>query len=351
MLDAFFRRKPPPVGLAGPGTEKYVALALQGGGAHGAFTWGVLDALLEDGRLGFEAISGASAGAMNAVVMADGFLADGVDGARAHLERFWKAVSLDGTLNPVQRAVMDQVLGFWSGAVAPFSTVLRQMSPYESNPLNINALRSVVEELIDFPRVRQATAVKLYVSATNVRTGKLTIFAGGELTADHLMASACLPTIFQTVEIDDVPYWDGGYSGNPPLIPLFYEASSDDILLVQINPIERAETPRSHKEIENRLSEINFNSALLRELRTVEFVGRLIDEGKLSLREYKRVLMHRIDADEVLNALPGETRGAADWRLFQDLRDAGRACAQAWLGRHYGDIGSKATLDLAAMVA
>src|SRR6478672_8839174 len=231
-------------GLAGPRARKSVSLALQGGGAHGAFTWGVLDALLEDGRLAVEAITGASAGAMNAVVMVEGWLGGGIDGARSQLETFWRRASLDGSLSPAQRALLGLMLGFWSKAWT--NVIAPRFSPYRTNPLNINPLRDAIEALVDFDRVRACKDVALFVSATNVWTGKVAIFKTRELTADHLMASACLPTVFQAVEIDGVPYWDGGYMGNPALYPLYYESMTDDILLVQINPLERRQT-RVHR--------------------------------------------------------------------------------------------------------
>jgi len=271
------RREGPTGGLAGPRAQKTVSLALQGGGAHGAFTWGVLDALLEDGRLAVEAITGASAGAMNAVVMVEGWLGGGIDGARSQLETFWRRASLDGSLSPAQRALLGLMLGFWSKAWT--NVIAPRFSPYRTNPLNINPLRDAIEALIDFDRVRACNDVALFVSATNVWTGKVAIFKTPELTADHLMASACLPTVFQAVEIDGVPYWDGGYMGNPALFPLFDETMTDDILLVQINPLERRQTPRTVSEINNRLNEITFNSTLLRELRAVAFVQRLLEEG------------------------------------------------------------------------
>jgi NTE family protein len=333
------------LGLAGPRAEKTVALALQGGGAHGAFTWGVLDALIEDGRLAFEAVTGASAGAMNAVVMVEGWLEGGPDGARNQLETFWKRVSLDGNLSNSQRVLFDKFLGYWSGQIWT-DLWSRVASPYETNPLNINPLRDLLNELIDFERVRDSGATKLYVAATNVWTGKGTVFDGATLTADHVMASACLPTVFQAVEIEGVPYWDGGYGGNPPLYPLFYGAKTDDILLVQVNPVERRETPHTAQEINNRLNEITFNAGLLRELRAVDFVAELIDAGKLSKDEYKRVLMHRIDGTGVLDDLEASSKLNAEWNFFQRLRDAGRATAQRWLEKHYDSIGREATLDL-----
>ena len=343
-------KRGPPRGLAGPRAEKTVSLALQGGGAHGAFTWGVLDAILEDGRLAIEAVTGASAGAMNAVVMVEGWLEGGADGARSQLETFWRRVSIDGTLNPVQRGLFDHFLSFWSGQVWG-DLVASRLSPYDTNPLNINPLRDAVDELIDFERVRACDGVKLFITATNVWTGKVAVFERPQLTADHLMASACLPTVFKAVEIDGEPYWDGGYMGNPALFPLFYGTGTDDILLVQINPVERRQTPRTAGEIHNRLNEITFNGNLLRELRAIEFVTRLIDTGKLSRDEYKRVLMHRIDGSGVLDDYQASSRLHADWSFFVTLRDAGRATAQRWLKTHYAAIGQRATLDLKAEVA
>ncbi|MDJ1157486.1 patatin-like phospholipase family protein [Chelatococcus sp. SYSU_G07232] len=339
-----------PRGIAGPKAEKTVSFALQGGGAHGAFTWGVLDAVLEDGRLAIEAISGTSAGAMNAVVMTEGFLEGGIDGARAQLETFWRRVSRDGSLPDVQRSLMEKVLGFWNGEEGPgllwFDVVSRVASPYDLNPLNLNPVRGVLEDLIDFEKVRACEDVRLFIAATNVRTGKIKVFEGRELTADHVMASACLPMVFQTVEIDGTPYWDGGYMGNPALYPLFYSTASDDVILVQINPIERKETPRSARDIQNRLNEITFNSSLLRELRAIDFVTRLIDSGKLSKDDYKRVLMHRIDADSIAEHVTAASRLTAEWSLFVNLRDHGRKAARAWLKKNYDAIGARGTLDL-----
>jgi NTE family protein len=332
-------------GLAGPRAEKTVSLALQGGGAYGAFTWGVLDALLEDGRLAVEAITGASAGAMNAVVMVEGWLEGGIDGARSQLETFWRRASVDESLTPAQRGLLGRMLGFWS-TQAWTDVIAQSLSPSETNPLNINPLRDAIDALIDFDRVRACTDVEVFISATNVFTGKVAIFKRQELTADHLMASACLPTVFPAVEIDGVPYWDGGYMGNPALFPLFYETMTDDILLVQINPLERRQTPRTAREIHNRLNEITFNGTLLRELRAVAFVKGLIEEGKLSPDEYKNVHMHRIDSSAELDDYEASSKRNAQWDFFVQLRDAGRRAARSWLAAHYEAIGVRGTLDL-----
>jgi NTE family protein len=334
-----------------PAPQKAISLALQGGGAHGAFTWGVLDALLEDGRLRFEAISGASAGAMNAVVLADGWIEGGAEGARKGLEAFWRATSVDGRLNSAQRTVFDSFMtasplnGFGVGDFW-LNLFKQSASPYDFNPLNINPLKDFLEREIDFGRVRACRDIRLHISATNVESGKIKVFQGSELTADHVMASACLPTVFQAVVIDGVPYWDGGYMGNPALYPLFYGTGTDDVLLVQINPVERKGTPDNPRDIQSRLNEITFNSTLLREMRAIEFVTRLIDQGKLSTDEYKKVRMHRIALSEALKGVDASSKLDAQWDFFVMLKKAGQRSAHAWLKAHYDDIGVNATIDL-----
>lgn len=336
-----------PCGLAGPKAQKAISLALQGGGAHGAFTWGVLDRLIEDGRLAFEAISGASAGAMNAVVMASGWAVGGPDKARETLENFWKHVSLDGNLSTQQRQVFDMLLNIWAPSAGnPILDFWRDaLSPSQSNPLDLNPLRDVVKENVDFDRLRKSD-VKIFISATNVKTGKIKIFDTAELKAEHVLASACLPTVFRSVEIDDEYYWDGGYTGNPALFPLFYKVATDDIMIVQINPIERAKVPTDMLQIQNRLSEITFNGGLLSELRAVDFVNRMIDQGKLTSESYKRALVHRIEGGEGTARFEASTRLKAEWDFFLELRDIGRASASEWLKAHYADIGKRSTLDL-----
>lgn len=331
---------------------KTINLALQGGGAHGAFTWGVLDYFIEDGRLDFEAISGTSAGAMNAVVLADGFARDGAAGARERLEAFWKGCSREGAAGPAQ-AILGPILSFWKVPSFPslpkfsmFGQLERFASPYSFNPLDINPLRTLLEELVDFSRVRQNEGLRLFVSATNVRDGKVKIFSDGDINADAIMASACLPHLFRAVEIDGEAYWDGGYSGNPALFPFFTETRCEDILLVQINPVRREEVPTSGHEIVERVSELNFNASLLREFRAIDFVNRLLDEGRVDPARYRRNRLHRIDATEALAHHRASTKMDTSWTFFQELRDAGREAAADWLKRHYADIGNKATLDL-----
>lgn len=332
---------------------KPINLALQGGGAHGAFTWGVLDRLLEDGRLRINAISGTSAGAMNAVVLADGLMEAGMDGARRHLGDFWRAIANFGASSPLQRTPLDRFMGNWSMDTSPgflwFDMVSRFASPYDLNPLNLNPIRDLVDRMVDFERVRACDRLQLFVAATNVHTGKGRVFTAGEMTADVVMASACLPHLFQAVEIDGVPYWDGGYMGNPALYPFFYATDVEDLLLVQVNPIERRETPRSAREILSRLNEITFNAALLKELRAIEFVVRLIDEGKLDWGEYRRPRLHRIDAQELIQELSASTKLNTEWAFLTFLRDKGRAAAGAWLDANFDSIGVESTVDLRAM--
>lgn len=332
---------------------KKINLALQGGGAHGAFTWGVLDWFLEDSRFQIDAITGTSAGAMNAVVLASGLEAGGEDGARERLEAFWHEVSREAQASPIQRTPLDKFLGEWSLDHSPsylfFDVVSRFASPYEFNPLNANPLRDVVGRIVDFDKVHCCAGVKLFIAATNVFTGKIRVFREKEVTLDAVMASACLPQLFQAVEIDGEPYWDGGYMGNPPLYPLFYETDTPDVVLIQINPTERRQVPRTAREIVNRLNEITFNSTLLRELRAIDFVTRLIEDGKLSDEEYVKVHMHRIAAEE-LKPLQASSKLNAEWDFLTHLRDLGRETAKDWLDRHFDDVGKRSTFDLRAEI-
>ncbi|MHC1547592.1 patatin-like phospholipase family protein [Phyllobacterium sp. K27] len=335
--------------------SKTINVALQGGGSHGAFSWGVLDRILEDGRLTIEGISGTSAGAMNAVALADGWSQNGAEGARAKLYEFWRAVGRSGRFSPVQRTPWDVFFGNWSVengiGYNIFESITRVFSPYEYNPLNLNPLRDLVEKEIDFERVKACSALKLFISATNVESGRLRVFSQSELNADVIMASACLPYIFQAVEIDGQPYWDGGYGGNPALFPFFYSSASEDVLLIQINPIERRGTPKTAREITDRIDEITFNAALLREFRSIAFVNSLIKAGRIEHGEYRNIRMHRIDADEALAGLSASSKINAEWAFLEYLRDLGRAAAEDWLEEHFDAIGEHETLDLSDELA
>jgi NTE family protein len=311
----------------------------------------VIDKLLEDGRLTFDAVSGTSAGALNAVVMIDGFERDGPEGARERLAEFWFRVSRGGGRVGPGNDVLDQIIGFWSSSMQPFAYFPRLAavaSPYRFNPLNINPLRDLLESLVDFERVKACKAVNLFISATNVRTGKIKVFTGKDVTADAVMASACLPNLFHAVEIGGEAYWDGGYMGNPALFPFFEDKRTDDILLVQINPIRREQVPRTGIEIMERVSEITFNASLLRELRAIDFVNRLLAEHRLDPSKYRPNRMHRIEATKALDHHDASTKMDTSWAFFQELRDAGREAAAKFLRNHYADVGVRSTLDLRA---
>lgn len=337
---------------AGPVAKK-INLALQGGGAHGAFTWGVLDTILSDDRLMIEGLSGTSAGAMNGAIVA-GALAQEAGDRRSHareaLQRFWRDVSIDGQLSTSQRALADIVLAPWRlgmAAAEPFMNATRRFaSPYDFNPLDINPLRSVVENHVDCAAIQSAQGPKLFVAATNVYTGRLRVFRNEEIHADVLMASAALPYLFRAVEIDGEPYWDGGFMGNPALYPFFTETETADILLIQINPVERRELPNTSLEIMERINEITFNAPLLSELRAVEFVARLIDEGRLKGTHYKSIRMHRIEAPLSLSHYGASSKLKADWRFFEELAEHGRQAGRDFLAAHFESIGVKGTLDL-----
>jgi NTE family protein len=337
-----------------PGEKKKINLALQGGGAHGAFTWGVLDYLLEDGRLIIEGLSGTSAGALNAVMCIDGLARGGPKEARRRLANFWRAVSIDGNLPSVQREVVERLFTFMplegSPVQAWFDAMSRYFSPYDLNPLNINPLRDLIERFVDFDAVRGHTETQLFVSATNVTTGRLRIFPREKISADVVMASAALPMVFQAVMVDDVPYWDGGYMGNPVIFPFFRNTTTEDVLIIQINPVERREVPTSARDIMNRVNEITFNSSLLAEYRAIEFVGRLIDQGRLTRGvgpgQYRRVNAHRIVLGDGGKAYSADTKLSTDYDFFQMLHTSGRRAARRFLDAHFGDIGVRSTFDL-----
>jgi len=329
-----------------------VDLALQGGGAHGAFTWGVLDRLLEEPWLAFDGVSGTSAGAMNAVVMADGLAEGGPPRARAALEAFWKRVSDAAILSPLRRGPLEVITGTWTLDYSPVFVALdvaaRVMSPYDTNPLGSNPLGEILARSVDFGRVARAP-IKVFVTATNVRTGKAHIFRNADLTPDVLLASACLPTLFQAVEIDGEPYWDGGYSGNPSMAPLIRECTSSDTILVQINPIERPGTPRSAREIHNRLNEIAFNSVLIKELQAGALLRKVADPGAGESAVWARMRIHRIASDVMLD-LGYSSKLIAEWPFFCMLRDEGRKAADAFLDSHGSELGVRSTLDIDALI-
>ncbi|MEQ6916844.1 patatin-like phospholipase family protein [Halomonas aquatica] len=327
-----------------------IDLALQGGGAHGAFTWGVMDRLLEDERIEIEGISGTSAGAMNGVVMADALTRGDESTARQALRDFWRAVSRAGMASPVRRTPLDVLNHNWSLDHSPGYIALdlmsRLVSPYQFNPFNINPLRDIVAERVDFARVRACENLKLFVTATNVRSGKQRIFSREEMSLDAVMASACLPTVFQAVEIDGEAYWDGGYMGNPSLSPLLHECSADDILLVQITPMYRQELPTSAADILNRLNEITFNSALIKEVRTIVMLQKLLGEHDIELGGYQDARLHHLSGDEPLSHLSASSKLNSEWAFLCHLHDLGRATTETWLAEHFEALGKHSTLDV-----
>ena len=336
---------------------KLINLALQGGGAYGAFTWGVLDHLLEDGRLTIEGISGTSAGAVNAVMLADGLKRGGPAEARKRLRDFWNAASLGGDLPPVQRSVFSLLFSLLPSHDSPTLDWLtawsRNLSPYDFNPLNINPLKDLIERFVDFDGLRADTR-QLFIAATNVQTGRLHIFPREQISAEAVMASACLPTVFRAVEIDGAAYWDGGYLGNPVLHPFFRSTETEDVLIVKINPLIRKNIPTSSRAIMARVNEISFNAALMAELRAIEFANRLIGQGRLPRgtgpNEYRQIKVHRIVLEGLGERLSSAPRLRNDLQSFELLRKLGRRAARRFLEAHYDDIGMRSSVDLAAEV-
>ncbi|MEQ1518219.1 MAG: patatin-like phospholipase family protein, partial [Usitatibacteraceae bacterium] len=341
------RKTASPSNASAPKT-KTINLALQGGGAHGAFAWGVLDYLLEDGRIDFEGISGTSAGSMNAVVLVEGLRKGGRDGARAALENFWQAISQAGERYSIVRSTpWDRLRGdHWNNddsiTFQMFKAITNAFSPYQLNPTNFNPLRDILLEQIDFDALNRHDEHQLFLSATNVQTGSVRVFHNQQITVDVVMASACLPFLYQAVEIDGHTYWDGGYMGNPALFPLFYQTDARDVLIVHINPIVRQGTPTTPHDIEDRVNEISFNSALIKEFRAIAFVQKLINEGwvKDEYRDQlKYVLIHSLRADDALSDLSAASKLCTDWSFLQVLRDRGRNAAAVWMERHLDDVG------------
>ena len=329
-----------------------INLALQGGGAHGAFTWGVLDHLLEDGRTDFEGVSGTSAGAMNAAVMAQGLMAGGADGAREALHAFWAKVA--GSL-PFDIAVpsMDgQDINLVPG-VKMLLQWAHYFSPHQLNPLDLNPLRDILTAQVDFERLRVESPVKLFIAATNANSGKVKLFRTPEVSADAILASACLPTMARAVQIDGEPYWDGGYAANPAVFPLFYECKSPDILMVLLTPLKHKATPHTAPQIKDRILELAFNSTFLREMRMFAHAREYAQASMFKLGRFERRLaqvnFHVIDAQEQIHGLKTETKLAANMRFFQMLRDLGRARARGWLEENHGQIGKRSTVDLAEL--
>jgi NTE family protein len=328
---------------------KSANLALQGGGAHGAFTWGVLDRLLEEPSFEIDGVSATSAGATNAVVLAHGFAVGGRDGAKEALADFWYRVSeawRKSFVQPPWFGGFSNSLMKYSPAFTLFDMMTRVFSPYQFNPMNYHPLKSVLEAVVDFERLRKESTIKLFLCATNVRTGKVRVFDNSEVSVVGVLASACLPHLYQAVEIDGEHYWDGGYMGNPALYPLIYHCDSRDIVVIHVNPTERTEIPKTAQDILSRVNEISFNSSLFREMRAIAFVTKLIDDMRSNEHNLKRMLIHSIDADDIMQGLDASSKMNADWTFLTHLRDIGRERAEVWLNTHLPDVGIKSTVDI-----
>jgi NTE family protein len=358
MFDFLFRRwrksapkpaspAPPPSPPPGP---RRIALALQGGGSHGAFTWGVLDRLLEDDTLQPTALSGTSAGALNAAVLGTGWQRGGRSGARQALRDFWLDVARAGEIfspfSTAQSAAQRDNFNFdRQPGYQLVNSFLHAFSPYDFNPLNLNPLREVMLRHVDEAALRDGP-ITLFITATRVTTGQARIFTGKELSHEALLASACLPFMFQAVEIDGEPYWDGGYTGNPAIHPLIYGSNALDIVLVKINPLRRDGTPTRSVEIIDRVSEITFNASLVAEMRAIAFVARLLREHRLDPGRYKNLRMHMIADDHGLQPFKASSKFNTDRAFLEELFRLGREAAEAWLQRHGRDIGVRASLDI-----
>lgn len=327
-------------------------LALQGGGAHGAYTWGVLDRLLEEEDIEITGISGTSAGAMNAVVLANGFVNNGREGAKALLESFWHKISLLGTVGPFQQTPLEHAGNSWnldwSLSYNFFDLLGRVLSPYQLNPLNLNPLRWVLDSVLDKDALNACSKIKLFISATQVRSGQPRVFECGDITTDVVLASACIPQLFQAIEIEGEPYWDGGFMGNPVIWPLLYRTDVRDVLLVQINPIFRDGTPSNATEINNRLNEITFNSSLIAEMRAINFVTKLMKENRLDPSKYREVHMHMIEAHPEVHGLNASSKLNTSWQFFEYLKVMGRDRAGEWIHEHKSSIGKRGTVHIAS---
>lgn len=329
-----------------------IDLALQGGGAHGAFTWGVLDRLLDEKWLKIDGISGTSAGAMNAVVLVDGYTEGGPEGAQQALEAFWRDVSRAALMSPFRRGPLDVLLGRWTLDNSPLYVAMDMMSrlfsPYDLHMLGSNPLENILNERVDFARLSQSD-IRLFITATNVRTGQGRVFHNNELSADVLMASACLPTMFQSIEIDGEDYWDGGYSGNPTITPLVQECRSQDTVLVQINPVERKAKPRTARDILNRLNEVSFNAVLLKELRMIALLNKVADPGNSVGAQWAGMRIHRVSSETLLG-LGASSKLNAEWEFLTMLRDDGRRAADEFLVENGANLGVRSSFNIDALM-
>ena len=341
------------------GHTRRINLALQGGGTHGAFTWGVLDRLLEEERIEIEGISAASAGAMNATNLALGYQKGGAPGARAALDRFWHRMAEMGWYNPIRRTWVEKLRGTWNLDYHPLALSMEQvsvlLSPYQTNPFNLSQLRMLLDDTVDLAPLRDGSAIKLFVAATNIHTGQPRIFRCHDLTTEVLLASSCVPQMFQSVVIDGEAYWDGGYVGNPPLWPLTLECASPDIMMVQISPMRSEGVPKTAAEITGRLNEIVFNASLMTQLGAISTVRQIIFEPDAKGRQIdrlkkKNLFLHRIEAEEAMRALGTVSQLNTDLEFLLYLKELGRLAMDRWLRRHFDDLNRCSTFDIDALL-
>jgi len=330
---------------------KNLDLALQGGGSHGAFTWGVLERLLEDERIQIDGLCGTSAGAMNATIVAYGLMQGGRKGAINLLYKFWKKIADEQKFSFVQPSLFEKVFG--DGGKLEYSPVYQVLdfytmmfSPYQFNPLDYNPLESILESLVDFEALKSYKGCKLFVCATNVLSGRAKVFTGEEISLKAVMASACLPFLFKAVEIDGEHYWDGGYMGNPPIFPLINDTETSDILLIQINPIKIHELPRTADEIRDRINTLSFNTSLMHEMRRVNLIQRLLQLGLDLDGKSRKLNIHHINPEELMAGMSVSSKLNADWKFLLRLRAYGRQAAEEWLTENYDKIGVHSTCDL-----
>lgn len=337
---------------AGKRNRKKLNLALQGGGAHGAFAWGVIDRLLEEDCFEIDGIVGTSAGAMNAAVTASGIATGGAPGARQSLQNFWRKISDAARYSPLQPSPWEKMFGNGSMDHSPtflfFEALTRMMSPYQLNPMNYNPLRDVLEASVDCEALHKCNNVKLFICASNVLTGKIRVFDEHDVTIDAVLASACLPFLFQAVEIDGEYFWDGGYMGNPPLYPLIYHTGCRDVLIIQLNPISIPEVPKTAQAILDRINTLSFNSSLMREIRVINFVTKLIDDGYDGGGRLNKMLIHTVDAEDVLGKLGVSSKLNAQWDYLMSLFELGRQRGEAFIEQHYDKVGVESSTDIAA---
>lgn len=332
-----------------PAGKKVVSIAMQGGGAHGAFSWGVLDKLLEDGRFIIEGVTGTSAGGMNAVATIQGLIEGGNEGARKLLYKYWKAISDTAKISGIHRGIIDRLMGVYTMYNSPefimFDLMSKVMSPYQTNPFNANPLRDVIERTFDFKKINETKDYKIFLAATHVYTGKIKIFGNKDLSVDTLLATGCLPTVFKAAFVDGEYYWDGGFTANPVMYPLIYNCASPDIIMLKLNPTHRNKLPTTACEISDRLNEITNNASILKEMRAIKFISDLIDKKDLDPTKYKRVFVHNIENEKTFQDCGWSSKLNSEWDFLMYLFEEGRKTADEWIQKNYEFVGKRNTID------